>query len=75
MHFMVKVILIDFQLEKYMKCKEKCLHFSCSIDVTVTSQNGVTSFYMSQRAYRFFVACCVEMVRKCLWKHKNENFI
>ena len=23
MHFLVKVILIDFQLEKYMKCKEK----------------------------------------------------
>ena len=59
MHFMVKVILIDFQLEKYMKCKEKCLHFSCSIDVTVTSQNGVTSFYMSQRAYRFFLLLVV----------------
>ena len=23
MHFLVKVILIDFQLEKYMQCKEK----------------------------------------------------
>ena len=23
MHFLVKVILIDFQLEKFMKCKEK----------------------------------------------------
>ena len=22
-HFLVKVILIDFQLEKYMQCKEK----------------------------------------------------
>ena len=45
--------------------------FSCSIDVTVTSQNGIPSFHMNQRAYIvvvlftptiivFFVVCCVE---------------
>ena len=50
--FLVKVILIDFQLEKYMQFKEKDVYiFSCSIDSTVTSQNGVPSFHMSQRAY------------------------
>ena len=50
--FLVKVIRIDFQLEKYMQCKEKDVYiFSCSINVTVTSQNGVPSFYLHQGAY------------------------
>ena len=41
--FLVKVILVDFQLEKYIQCNEKDVYiFSCSINVTVTSQNGVT---------------------------------
>ena len=45
MHFLVKVILIDFQLKKYMQCKEKDDYiFACNINVTVTSQNGVPSF-------------------------------
>ena len=51
-HFLVKVILIDFQLEKLCSLRKKMFTiFSCSIDVTVTSQNGVPSFHMSQRAY------------------------
>ena len=51
-HFLVKVILIDFHLEKYMQCKEKMFTiFSCSINVVVTSQNGVPSFHLHQRAY------------------------
>ena len=34
-HFLVKVILIDFQLEIYMQCKEKDVYnFYCSINVT-----------------------------------------
>ena len=51
--FLVKVILIDFQLDKYMQVKKKrCLQFfSCIVNVTVTSQNGVPSFHMNQRAY------------------------
>ena len=54
-HFLVKVILIDFQLEKYMQCKEKDVYiFSCSINVTVTSQNGVPSFHLHQRAYMWW---------------------
>ena len=55
-HFWVKVILIDFQLEKYMQCKEKDVYifFSCSINVTVTSQNRVPSFYLHQRAYMWW---------------------
>ena len=40
MHFLVKVILTDFQLEKYMQFMEKDVYiFSCSINVTGTSQN------------------------------------
>ena len=36
--FLVNVILIDFQLEKYMQFKEKMFTiFSCSIDVTKVS--------------------------------------
>ena len=53
--FLVKVILIDFQLEKYMQCKAKMFTiFSCSINVTVTSQNGVPSFHLHQRAYMWW---------------------
>ena len=43
---LVKVNLIDFHVEKYLQCKEKDVNiFSCSINVTVTSQNGVPSFH------------------------------
>ena len=45
--FWSKVILIDFQLENYMQLNDSF----CSIDVTVTSQNGVPSFHTNQRAY------------------------
>ena len=39
MHFLVKVILIDFQLDKYMQCKEKdvynfFLQYYCHCDIT-----------------------------------------
>ena len=56
MNFLVKVILIDFQLEKYMQSKEKDVYnfFSCIINVTVTSQNGVPSFHLHQRAYMWW---------------------
>ena len=48
--------------------------FSCSINVTVTSQNGVPSFHLHQRAYicwgylhtlnnLIFYICCIEMVK------------
>ena len=68
-HFSVKVILIDFQF----KVKDVYI-CSCSIDVTVTSQNGVPYFHMYQRAYNvvvlfspivfiLLVVCCIEMVR------------
>ena len=54
--------------------------FSRSIDVTVTSENGVPSFHLSLSVIytynnHIFVVCCVEMVRKRLQKHKNENLI
>ena len=52
MHFWVKVILIDFQLEKYILFKEKDVsNFSCSINVTVTSQGDTLSFHRNQSLY------------------------
>ena len=38
-----------------MQCKEKVVYkFSCSITVTVTSQNGVPSFHLHQRGYMWW---------------------
>ena len=52
MHFLVKVIPIDFKLEKYISFKEKdASNFTCSINVTVTSQIDVPSFHMNQTVY------------------------
>ena len=52
MHFLVKVILIDFQLEKYMQCKEKDVYnFFLQYLGHSTSQNGVPSFHLHQRVY------------------------
>ena len=51
--FWVKVINVNFQLEKYMQFKENdvFIFFSCSINVTVTSQNDVPYFHINQTVY------------------------
>ena len=50
--FWVKVIAIDFQLDKYIPFKEKDVSiFSCSINGTVTSKIDVQYFLMIQTAY------------------------
>ena len=61
MHFGVKVIHIDFQLEKYIPFKEKDVSncFPCSIKVTVTSQNDVPSCHMNQTVYT--CKCCIHL--------------
>ena len=70
--FLVKLIHINFQLEKYMQFKKKDIYiFSCIINVT--SQNWVPSFYMNESANvwlfylhlnnHIFDVCCVEMVK------------
>ena len=71
-HFWVKAITIDFQLEKYMPFKEKYISiFSCSINVTMTSQNEVSSFYTNQTATS--VVYCVEVVENVYRRTKMKN--
>ena len=54
--------------------------FSYSINVTVTSQNGVPFFRLHQRAYMWtgylhtknnliFYVCCTEMVKKKVYRN------
>ena len=58
--------------------------FSCSSNVTVTSQNGVPSFHLHQRAYMWwgylhtynnhiFYVCCIEMVKNVYRNTKIKN--
>ena len=52
--FLVKVISIDFRVERYIAFKEKYVsNFHCGLNVTVTSQNDKPSFQMVQRDYIF----------------------
>ena len=52
--FLVKVMPIDFWVERYIAFKEKYVsNFSCSLNVTVTSQNDKPSFQMVQRDFIF----------------------
>ena len=65
----------QFSTRKYMQCKEKYVYnFSCSINVTVTSQNGVPSFHLHERLIcggviytpkiiLLFYVCCIESVK------------
>ena len=82
--FLIKMILIDFQLEKFSSLRKMIFTiFSCSIDVTMTSQMGHRLFTGVKElmcgsviyTYNNRIFCCVEMVRKRLKKHKNENLI
>ena len=50
--FLVNVNPINFQEEKHMPFKETdVFNFSCSINVTVTSQSDIPSFLIKQCAY------------------------
>ena len=52
--FLVKVISIEFRVERYIAFKEKYVsNYSCGLSVTVTSQNDKPSFQMVQRDYIF----------------------
>ena len=57
MHFWAKVIPINFQLEVYLPFKEKDVSiFSCSIDITVTSEMTYRLFTRIKQPIYFSVA-------------------
>ena len=83
--FLVKMILIDFQLEKYMQFKEKdikkfFLQYWRHSDVTkcdTVFSHESKSLYMevlfTPTIIVFVADCCIGMVRKRLLKHKKRK--
>ena len=76
MHFLVKVILINFQLDKYMQCKKKnvyifFLQYLRHSDVTkwgtifsLASKSLYVVELFTHVLYSYFYVCCIEMVKK-----------